>query len=789
MRIPYSVLGGGALCLSTAISSALAQTPAQSQPSLGEIYVTATRRETTVQSTPLAITAFDQAALDANRVVSLLDVRGLVPNLQFFENGDHAVPLIFIRGLGTRNQTEAGDQGIAFYSDGVFAARSQGTTVMLYDMDRVEILRGPQGTLFGRNATGGAIALHTAKPDASGFDASGELVAGSDSLLGFRGMVNIPVGDKWALRVAGAKEEQDGRTEFAPGNEFVTNREYGTTDLSSYRVSSMFKPTENISWFLAFENFRNQGTGDVGSTDFDHRVNDATAPGNLDLDSDSIRTRLDVGIGDGYTLSYIGGYSEFDQSQLYGNGVQGDSRNTVFSTYEGTQHELQFTSPSDQRFFWTAGLFYFEEENSIRFDMLHGSWGFTPQDDPNGVLSTFVQPNRGLESESVYGQGTFAFTDRFRLTAGARYIDDTRQDQGGRSIDCTFGLVGALPANIAAQASDLNGGQGCYYRQYNDMKGTWNKTTWMARGEFDLNDEVLVYLSHATGWKSGVLQDGMGFGDLDDGTGNLDFSRNDALLQDPEEVESTELGVKTDFAGWRLSANLFYMDFTDMQVTGAVIDPVTGQSTLTNTNVGGATIQGVELEGSLFVFDSAGRLDLTFAYLDATYDEFLGNESNFGDARGRIWNPCGLGVEPSGACTGNVFNFAGNSLPYAPEYQATLIYTHTFELGNGSSIVPRARVSYFDDQFLGWENRTDRPAGTLSPTDPGERDFGVQPSYTMVDLSLGFHGSNGQWYTEAFVTNATDESVKTEAFYGQPVTSYKWGDPQEYGLRFGYRYK
>jgi iron complex outermembrane recepter protein len=788
MRIPFSVLGSAALCV-TAAGPAQAQSAAKGPASLEEITVTATRRETTLQETPLAISAFDQATLDQNRVVSLLDVRGLVPNLQFFENGDHAVPLIFIRGLGTRNQTEAGDQGIAFYTDGVFAARSQGTTVMMYDLDRAEILRGPQGTLFGRNSTGGAIALHTAKPDAGGFDASGELITGSEDLFGFRGMVNVPVTDRWALRAAGATEEQDGRTKFAEGNEFETNREYGTVDLSSFRLSSLYRPTENVSWFLSFENFRNQGTGDVGSLDFDHRVNDATAPGNLDLDSDNIRTRLDIGVGGGYTLSYIGGYAEFDQSQLYGNGFQGDSRNTVFSTYEGTQHELQVTSPADRRFFWTAGLFYFEEENSIRFDMLHGSWGFTPQDSPEGVLSTFVQPNRGLESESVYAQGTFAATDRFRLTGGARHIDDTREDEGGRSIDCTFGLVGDLPPDIAAQPSDLNGGQGCYFRQYNDMKGDWSKTTWMVRGEYDLSDDVLLYVSHGTGWKSGVLQDGMGFAQLDDGSGNLDFSRNNALLQEPEEVESTEIGVKTDFAGWRVSANLFYMDFTNMQVTGAVIDPDTGQSTLTNTNAGGSTIQGVEFESSVALFGSAGRLDLTLAYLDATYDEFLGNESNFGDARGRIWNPCGLGVEPSGACVGNVFDFAGNNLPYAPEYQATLIYTHTFELGNGATVVPRIRASYYDDQFLGWENRTDRPAGTLSPDDPGERDFGVQPSYTMLDLSLGYHSASGQWYTEAFVTNATDESVKTEAFYGGPVTAYKWGDPREYGVRFGFRSK
>jgi iron complex outermembrane receptor protein len=781
MRFLTPVLSGATLYL-TLLASAQAQL-------MDEIVVTATRRATNVQDTPLAISAFNQESLDQNRVISLLDMRGLVPNLQFFENGDHAVPLVFIRGLGTRNQTEAGDQGIAFYSDGVFAARSQGTTVMMYDLDRVEVLRGPQGTLFGRNATGGAIVLHSAKPSLAAFDASGEITVGTDDLFGFRAMLNMPVGEKWAIRAAGAKEEREGTTEFAPGNEFETNRKYGTIDLSSFRIGSMLQPTENISWYLAFENFRNNGTGDVGSLDFDDRVNDATAPGNVDLDSDNIRTRLDIGVGSDYTLSYIGGYSEFDQSQLYGNGAQGDSRNTVYSTYEATQHELQVTSPSDSRLFWTAGLFYFEEDNSIRFDMLHGSWGFTPQDDPNGVLSTFVQPSRSLESHSAYLQGTFSFTDALRFTAGGRYIDDTRQDEGGRSIDCTFGLVGDLPTNIAAQASDLNGAQGCFYRQYNDMKGEWSKTTYMARGEYDLSASTLVYASYATGWKSGVLQDGRGYADLVDSSGNLDFSRNNSLLQLPEEVDSIEFGVKTDFDSWRLSANAFYMSFDDMQVTGAVIDPVTGQSTLTNTNAGGATIQGLELEASAALFDGAGELQATAAYLDATYDEFLGNESNFGDARGRIWNPCGLGVEPSGACTGNVFDFAGNNLPYAPEYQLTLQYLHNFALPGGSSLVPRIRASYYDDMFLGWENRTDRPPGTLNPADPGEEEFGIQPAYTKVDLSLGFHSANDQWTAELFVNNATDEEVKTEAFYGGPQTLYKWGDRRLTGLRMAYRYK
>jgi len=754
-----------------------------------EIVVTATRRSTNIQDTPLAISAFSQATLDRNHVVSMLDLRGLVPNLQFFNNGDHAVPLIFIRGLGTRNQTEAGDQGIAFYSDGVFSARSQGTTVMMYDLDRVEVLRGPQGTLFGRNSTGGAVSLHSAKPRLDGFDASGEIAVGDESLFRFRGMANVPINDQWAIRVAGAKQERDGETAFAPGNQFETNRPYGTIDMSSYRVSSLWQPSENLSWHLVFENFRNKGTGDVPSVDFENRVNNATAPGNVDLDSDSLRTRVDYTFDSDYALAYVGGYAEFDQSQLYGNGVQGDSRNTVFSTYEATQHELQLLSPSDSAFTWTAGLFYFEEDNSIRFDMLHGSWGFTPQDSPNGVLSTFVQPSRSLESRSVFAQGTYEFTDNFRVTAGARYIDDQREDVGGRSIDCTFGLVGDLPDNIAAQASDLNGAQGCYFRQYNDMVGEWDDTTYLLRGELDLSADTLVFLSHSTGWKSGVLQDGMGFGALDTGNGTLDFSRNNALLQDPEEVESTELGIKTEFGRWRVNANIFYMDFTDMQVTGAVIDPVTGQSTLTNTNAGGATIQGLEFESETTMFEGAGRLSGTFAYLDATYDEFLGNESNFGDSRGRQWNPCALGVDPSGACVGNVFNFAGNNLPYAPEYQLTLIYSHEFALAHGGSIVPRVRASYFDEYFLGWENRGDRPAGTLSPTDPGEADFDRQPSYTRVDLSLTYFAANQRWSVEAFLNNATDESVKTEFFCCSNQTAYGWGPRRQGGLRLSYDFE
>ncbi len=391
----------------------------------------------------------------------------------------------------------------------------------------------------------------------------------------------------------------------------------------------------------------------------------------LDLDSDSIRTRLDIGFGEGYTLSYIGGYAEFSQAQMYGNEPQGDTRNTVDSSYEGTQHELQLTNPSEARLQLHRRplLLRRRKQHPLR----HAARKLGLHASGPGHRAVDVRAAGALAGDAERVSAGYVQGHRLdlRLTAGARYIDDTREDKGGRSIDCTFGLRGALPNNLVRNAAALNGAQGCYYRQYNDMKGDWSKTTWMARGEYDLTDSVMMYLSYETGWKSGVLQDGKGYDDLVTSGGTLDFSRNNSLLQKPEEVNSIEFGVKTDFSDWRLSANVFYMEFSDMQVTGAVIDPVTGQSTLTNTNAGGATIKGLELEASAGLFNDAGQLAATLRVSGCDVRRVLRQRIRTSATRAAASGTTVPSVfEPSGACVGNVFNFAGNNLPYAPEVSA-----------------------------------------------------------------------------------------------------------------------
>jgi len=787
--------------IALAVAASLATPATTSAFDLEEIVVTATKRETSIQDTPLAITAFDANSLEENHVTDIYDLRGMVPSLQVRFNGDHGVPLIFIRGQGAINQTEAGDQAVAFYTDGVFSARSQGSTALMHDMERVELLRGPQGTLFGRNSTAGAVSLITAKPKLGDVSGSASLAFGSRDRQELRAVLNAPINDSWALRIAGVTDEQEGATEFPSGNEFATARNYGTKDLSSLRISSLYQPNDNLSWVLSYENFANKGTGDLPSIDSDNRVNDATAAGNIDLSTDTIRTRLDYELENGMTLSYIGGYTDMSQSQIYGNQFQGDTRETVSSGHDATQHELQLKNSDDARFRWTTGLFFFEEDNDIRFDILHGSWGFTGQDGAgqfnedgtpdNTVLSTFIQPSRGLESKSAYFQGTYDVTDSFRLTGGIRYTDDERSDVGGRSIDCTF-AQGNGPINITfpnQAAIAASGQQGCYFRQINDMNASWSNETYLARAEWDLSDDVLLFASYATGWKSGVLQDGNNASATNTNE-NPDIASNNLLPQQPEENDSFELGIKSKLLDGRMTfnANLFYMDYTDMQVTAAVINPVTGQSTLTNTNAGSATVKGLEFESQFLVGDN-GTLGVTGSILDATYDEFLGQETNFNNQNGLQWNRCAFGQAAGGGCVGGVWDFSGNTLPNAPEFSLNLNYKHRIELANGGIVMPRIRVIYQDDTYLTQENRGDRAPGTLSPTDPGESNFDIQEAFTKIDVSLKYTSPEARWSAEFYVNNLTDEGIKQEIQIGGVQTAFTWAPPRESGLRLRYEFE
>jgi|GEM_PF-1424112 len=800
----FTIVGGVVL-----INPIFAQAQNTEERAIEEVMVTATKRESSLQDTPLAISAVTSEAMRENDIVTFTDFRGVIPNFQFVVNQGHSAPLAFIRGIGTLDQTEAGDQGIAFYTDGVYNARSQGSTVLMYDMNRAEVLRGPQGTLFGRNATAGAISLHTNKPVLGEFAGSGELTVGSKNRVGTKVMLNVPLADSWALRFAGATEKRDGFTSYGAGTGFTSPSDgrvfepvskMGEVDAASYRVSSLWEPTDNVSWLVSYENFLDSTTPDGPSVDYDNRVNNAYAIGSNNLQSSSLRTRLDVTFANDITFSYIGGLADYSRRHILGEQYD-NMQITRANDHEAMQNEFQLVSSNDNRFRWTAGLYFFHEDNLMHFDMPEsdsngwGNWA----DEYDQVVHTFLQPARSLDSTSGYVSGTFDITDAFRVTGGIRYTEDTREDVGGRSLECNYYPTKSEDLNSPYADSSFvpaDDEEACFVRQYNDMSKTWDSTTYNIVGEWDLSDDIMLYASNATGWKSGVLADGNGWSSVAVDPGNpnseLDFTSNLRNIQDPEEVMSTEFGIKSQFGNITLNANVFLMNFSDMQVTAAVIDPVTEESTLTKTNAGEATSSGLELEATMLV-GQAGTLSVMGAFLSAKYDEYDGPETAFNSEDGKIWNDC-VEDDPAGGCVGGVWDFSGNSLPYAPETQLTVSYNHEFAVGGNMQLVPRIALKYTSDMYFNHANRGDIPAGSVyGPGSDAVKDVDRQPSYTRIDLGVTLRADDDQWSADLFINNATDEAIRTSGRHNSsaetdnlPAWTYEEGLSS--GIRLNYNF-
>jgi iron complex outermembrane receptor protein len=808
---PAYLLTTLALCSAFGVAAQVAETAKTSDGKDDEgraievIQISATKRVTTLRETPLAVTAFDQKTLDENHVAQLDDLQGIVPSLQIAQNGTQNTPMVYVRGIGSSDQTESGDPAVAFHIDGVYSARSQGASALMFDLEGAEILRGPQGTLFGRNATGGVVNLHTAKARLDGFDANAEITLGNYDRRAMRGMVNIPLSDTLAVRVAAAVDQSEGVVDFLPGS--AMGEKYGSTDLAAARFSAFYQPSDKFDLTFSYENFTDNGTGNIptisGGSDRSSYVQE---PGFNDATSDSFRTRANYNFDSGLQLSYIGGYTDTSRVSVWDRTwslTKYEWGGCVECDHEATQHELQFKNDDAERFQWMVGYFYFKENNNTIFDIVHPDVDYEGGTTPNKNLwSTYRQPDRGLESNSIYAQSTYKLTDDWRISTGLRYTNDKRWDKGGRNIMCpdekrtevmdpNQDYIGALDPDgllngLAPNKFLVQPGQ-CWVDTYNDTSPEWSKTTGMARLEWDMTDDVMFYTSYATGFKSGTIQDGgtyKGTGpftqaDLDAIiAGNNDEAAGTAAYVAPEENTSIELGMKGLFLDGTLQlfAALFTTEYTDLQVTSNVVTN-TGADLLRKTNAGKATINGLELEARWLVIEN-GELSGSMSVLDATYDDFLTTDSKYGRD--------GLAFNPSAGnpALPNLLDFSGNHLVMAPEFSASVNYEHFVGLESGATLKPRIRVGYTSEVWFDPANRGDRPEGFKNL--PYAADIDRQDAYTKVDLSLTFEPSEGNWSTEAFVNNVTDRDIKSDQgrTHGDAVPNFMWQSPRTFGVRF-----
>ncbi|MGH8244067.1 MAG: TonB-dependent receptor, partial [Steroidobacteraceae bacterium] len=639
---------------------------------LEEVVITAQKRQQSLQDVPLSVSAFTGDMLKDGRMA---DIRGIVDFTPGFsgKTEDGFTDALAMRGIATNDFGIGGDPSVAMFVDGIWSGRTGGVMTAMYDVERAEVVKGPQGTLFGRNSIAGAVSVITAKPE-SVFGASAELTLADYDHVEAEAMVNVPLNEQWALRAAGYVLDNKGFLENLAGGEDLGFHQVSAGRVSLRRTSEAFDAT----LIAAYED-REQDPSVywVPADGLDDEVV------NIDLGDDGIdesdvfeaRAILEWSLANDYAVTSLTGYKSFNFHYLedYDGGPERVNDYRQVNDVEYWSQELRLNSPDDGRLTWFAGASVYEEKIDGYFEYIYDEDALcravsiteAPDfdgpaagcDDPNfeAYWEDDIDPADILEDKveasfvnvesrgwAVYGDFTWAFTDRLELTAGARYTYDEKEMESE-----VLDSGGALGNNFNFEFF-TNG----FVRDSAD----WSDFTPRLALSYDVNDDVTLYGTVSMGYKSGGFatfgydlhgQEINDDGSAPEGTTPLEF--------DPEQVDSFEIGAKTRLAGntLQLNASLFRYDYTDLQLV--YFDQGSSQV----ANVGEARGQGLELDLRWVPSD----------HWDATVGLSL-LDTEITDATDII---------AIGACG----DCAGNKLPFAPEVSASTILTYRRPVASG----------------------------------------------------------------------------------------------------------
>jgi iron complex outermembrane receptor protein len=738
MKIIHTACLASAMALSAPGLAQTDQSDGGAALTEGDIIVTANRTESLASKTPVALTAVSGQALSAAGITNPTTLAEQVPNLSI----DRANGLqITIRGVTSTDGTEKGDPSAAFMADGVYIARPQAQEVSFFDIARVEVLRGPQGTLFGRNTTAGLVNVITNKPKLGVVEGSVDLGYGNYNTQQASGVINLPVGEIVALRLAANYDRRDSflneganfKTSLDPYKKNASVRLSALIDLgrgelvlrgdySSIKgVTTNVVPTQQF-----FANFNTSGVDPSYIAD----DRDVTKLLTLNIPFAGTHFRDDYSWGlladlnydlGPVSVNYLGSYRRFSRredgvSELAGvAGIQ----NTFSGKYWQTSQELRFSTNADGPLKAQAGAYYFKEQSGIGFYLLGL---LSPMPGTTGYAFGFPQDPTVAESYAFFGQATYNLTDRLHLTGGIRYSHDLKS-RVGFTVMC-----GSTACNAATDVKTPN-----------VAKRNFSKTTWRVGLDYDVNDRTLLYGVVATGYKAGGFNDG-----CETGTGTGCTLPAAALYYDPETLTSYEIGLKTRFADNAVRLNLaaFHYDYSGIQLSQ--LSTVCGGPCQVTTNAAKAKVDGVEAEGVIQPARNS-KFDFSVAWLNARYAEFL--------------------PQPT-------VNWAGKKLDRSPEWTFTAGYTQTFELSGGGNIQAGVRTRVSDSYRLA-------ALGTLN-------QFRV-PGYTKTDVTLTYNAPDNRWYVQGFGKNLENAVVVTTAASGTFAT-VAVADPRTYGVRAGFKF-
>ena len=725
----------GVSALTASVSAILCSTGAQAAEgpaTVDEIVVTAMKRGENLQDIPASISAVSAKALQDRGVSDIKDIANLVPNLNWGEHFGSA--MITIRGVGSTVDSGITEPTVATYVDGVFLPRSTMSSLRAVDLDRVEVLRGPQGTLYGRNATGGAINFVSMAPSHD-FTAEVNVGGGSRSAFGVSGYVSGPIARGVYGRLSAGHDEQDGYVDIVN-----TGQKIGGTNVDYVRGALRLEPTDNLSIDLSARYERNKAANGwqqlfnltvlptAGQTTDVNRIV-ADQPFAADTRTAVFGGTVNWTINDHLSLRSITSYvNHSSKVSVDADTTILDGFNTVDFNRPSRSYAQEFNLIGDHdRFKWILGAYYFHERAGNALPLRLGAV-FAPG---FGVpVDTVLTQSVGTTTESfaVFGDGTYSITDRLRINLGLRFNHETK-DFSQYSFLTIPGVSSPIPLVAAFAAGPV------------DSSTKTNKLLPKISLQYDLADDVNLYAQFSKGFKSGGQN-------LEGGTG---LAVGVAGFYRPEQINAYEVGLKSRFFDRRVTANLavFYYDYSNLQVT------ITRPPTTTVVQNADAIIYGLEGEFAWAATDHL-KLDAAVTLTHARFDGFSG----FDDA-----NP-GLGVQ----------SLDGARLPHAPDYTLKAGAEYSFDLGHPlfNTLTLRGDVSYSDDVVL-------RYFGTPNDTQDG---------YTLGNLSARLEDEDKNTALRVFVNNVGNEHYKQNIAYIGAIGAFvgNYAAPRTWGVQLSRKF-
>jgi iron complex outermembrane recepter protein len=784
-------------CMAAIAVPAYAQDTAEETTDDPGIVVTAQNRTQNVNDVPIAINVISAEELQNAGFAGMNDISKIAPEVQL--NQDQGTVKVTVRGIGTTSNDEAQDASVVVNIDGEYINRPNVLGIGLFDMERVEVLRGPQGTLYGRNSTGGAINFITRKPGTD-FGVNGTASYSNYNAIRVDGGVDIPLGGIGGVRVAGFYDERDGYVShpaaaargpfpaFAGGRS-DDNKAYGgrislrldPTDALSVNVAAEYADRRFTPQVFAAVDFNAAGNGGgagcsqngfvrvapaytqtlcaPANTNFLSSINRGqfTAPGFglgvVGEDTYAIRGRIAYEFSDAATLTYTGGYRSYSADPDSFRTLPISYRSFTYMDEARTQsHELRLNGEIGGVVYQVGG-FYFKEKQDRESCFLLPIGA-------NGSCLSYFGRDVSTDSRSVFGQIEIPLGDTLTVVGGLRYTDSDRvalyRNAGvffNRNADI---FRGTTPPPGGPPDAILFGTGGArrdittlrYVQTLNLNPPKEDEITWLAGLNYKPDSDTLVFVKASTGFKAG------GF----DSIGAYKPETNTAL----------EAGLKKSFgpnSQHQFNLGAFHYDYKDLQVS-VLLDTTVGGQTF---NAGKAKIWGLEASADIEL-DERNFFHASFNYLSAEYKELL--------AQFKVYTVPGTGTDVNGVgdldpTTPGVQqpNFAGNRPPFSPKFIINVGYDHIFDLGSAGAVTASVNTNFKSSYFTDFYNYRD----------------GTQKALTQTDLSLTYKPESEQFSVQAFVRNLENARPLT---YGSFVSAgpddiYNWqfGTPRIYGIR------